>query len=185
MIYIDMDGVIADFVSSALAVHNFPKDMYKPCGDYHMENQLGVSQREFWDKIDKAGEDFWVNMEPFSWTEDLIKVVSDLDEWMILSAPSRNPQCLSGKMRWLHKQFGSKFHDVIFCPAKKKYLLADDFSILIDDSDKNCSDWGERFSILFPQPWNKNWKVAGKRFEYLLSKLGEMYVLPDTNSTIL
>ena len=169
-----MDGVLADFVSAALKVHNFPADRYNPAGDYHMEKQLGISEKTFWNRIDLAGEEFWSNMGAFSYTKDLINLVDNLDKWMILSAPSRNPQCLSGKMKWLQKQFGSKFNKYIFCPAKFKHLLADEKSILIDDSDRNCAQWDSHLAILFPQRWNANHLLAGDPMGYTKKKIKEI-----------
>lgn len=161
MIYVDMDGVLADFCTAALKVHESPFDYrtYPVPGQYSMEKILNISASEFWSKIDEGGEAFWANLPEFPWTEELIDLLNRnyRDNWMILSSPSINPKCMSGKMKWLQRLLGKQFRQFMFTPAKYKRLLAETpGAILIDDSDLNCDqfikDGGD--AIKFPQVWN-------------------------------
>ena len=137
--YIDMDGVLADFMGAALALHDSSLEGY-PKGLYKIEEHLGVTTDEFWRVIDSTGEDFWSSLELCEGALDLWEIVQPLNP-IILTSPSMNPVCVSGKLKWLQEVFGNQFRDYIFCPAQHKKHLARDSCLLVDDRPQNVSDF--------------------------------------------
>lgn len=61
-IYLDMDGVLCDFVGAACKLHG--RD---PATVTHWNffKDWGMTAEEFWRPIHEAGEDFWANLEPY------------------------------------------------------------------------------------------------------------------------
>jgi 5'(3')-deoxyribonucleotidase len=154
MIFLDMDGVLCDFISAAFAVHGSKYDPKSyPSGEFDCEKILGCSKAEFWQKIDFCGESFWENLEPYDYTIRLVNELQQLGNVVIATSPSRSPYSYSGKRRWLQKM-GLSHLDSMF--GSKKWLMAGSGRILIDDAIHNTEAWEQHggASILVPQPWN-------------------------------
>lgn len=165
VIYLDMDGVIADFIERLLWQHGrgdlvakyergeFPND-------WLLGGELGTEE-DIWKPVTKAGEYFWTEINPYPWTHEVVEAVrrTGLD-WYICTTPYTTPHSYSGKIKWLDKHIGK--YKVIM--MKDKYLLAHDNAVLIDDNDRNCDRFEEAggHSILFPQPWNENRNLIDK-----------------------
>jgi 5'(3')-deoxyribonucleotidase len=158
MIFLDVDGVLADFAGAAARLHGRtqPLDSWWPRGAYSMAAVLNISGDEFWAPINAAGSDFWRDLEVLPHFEAMIAALHPR-RFTLLTSPSREPSCLQGKLEWIHKVFGSKFRDYVITP--RKHLLAHPLcgAILIDDLPSNCHDFemagGE--AILFPTLYNK------------------------------
>lgn len=156
-IFVDMDGVLADFVKAALALHDRSEALETwPLGEFNMAKVLGISTRQFWDKIDSAGTGYWSDLERYSWCEELVSNVVEHAPMAILSSPSLSPDCAAGKLEWLQNFFGRGFRDFLIGP--QKHLCARPDAVLIDDSDRNVDRFREHggHAVLFPQPWNSN-----------------------------
>ena len=75
-IYIDMDGVIADFAGSAAKVHNFPIEKAKT--GQSIAESFGLTNKEFWSPIDDLGSLFWEGKIFSGWhTERFVELTSD------------------------------------------------------------------------------------------------------------
>lgn len=174
MIFLDMDGVLCNFVDATLIAHGInPKEFKFPKGVYNFEGSLGIGVEDFWKKIDEISPYFWATLKPYPWTDWLIEQVKEAGEFRILTSPTYSPKCAQGKLMWLQEKFGREFRDYIFCPSENKKLLARSSSdLLIDDSESNVSDFIEYGgdALLFPQIWNK---AAGEDpYEKVLKYLG-------------
>ena len=127
-IYVDMDGVISDFVK-------------------HVEESFGVSfntlladDNEFWRLIHDKGEQYWLDMPLMSDAKKLMGYIKKENVKILSSAGSpKNAKkfIISGKMKWMKKYFPSV--PVIIEYNKSKY--ANEKSILIDDLTKNIKPW--------------------------------------------
>lgn len=164
-IYLDIDGVLADFTGAALSMFGHPSDT--KVAHEEITDFLGISKEEFWTLIDSKGSDYWANLEPFPWFNDLVKEVKKLDkDFCLLSSPSRNASCLKGKVRWIQKHFGPHFRNYILTPAHLKYRVCSGPSdVLIDDNTKNIFEWTNKrngYGILFPMPWNTSVSIDNK-----------------------
>lgn len=153
-----MDGCITDFVKGSLASLNI-KEYSIPPGETEINKWPGVniSKTKFWKAIDATKEDFWVNLEKYPWTDELVEMCEKMGDLFILTSPSRNPHCLSGKMMWVQRYYERLQRKIVMTPAK--YLCAAPGRILIDDTEDKINKFNDYGGdgILFPQPYNKNW----------------------------
>ena len=183
MIFVDWDGVFADFCKAGYALFDreYNEETFPEVKD--ITDALGVSKREFWNKVDAAGVSFWAYLEKYNWSDKLILLVQEYCnknnvEWRILSAPSLNSSCAAGKVESFQHYFGYHFRKYILCPAADKPLLCSSPNdVLIDDRESTIKSWRERggLGILFPQPWNSNRDIKN-RVEYVKQELESVYV---------
>jgi len=155
-IYVDMDGVLADFVGGVLRLSESelrPEDVT----DYDLYSVLGVSVAEFWKRIDQRGALWWAELDPYPWAAYLWQMAREAGDAYVLSTPSQSPSSSSGKVMWIDRHLPQR--------DRRRYILAPDKTplarrgaILIDDRPANCESWRRRGGrvIPFPQPWN-NW----------------------------
>lgn len=162
-IFLDLDGVLADWASAAIRVHGRDSQSTVaawPAGTYDLADVLGVSGNAMWAPINAAGESFWATLQPYPWCDEVMGLCTDLAPTTILTSPSKDPGAASGKTRWLQAQFGSGFRSYLIGPDKVSCARPD--AVLIDDADKNCEGFiaaGGR-AIVFPQRWNGAHKYA-------------------------
>lgn len=171
MIFVDIDGVLADFVTAAFSVHGkvFDPETY-PRKEWSIANVLGISDREFWRRIDFAGEAFWENLDLFPHSLEMLEMLSRYDEICFATSPSSSPASYSGKRRWLQKM-GFDLIPAMF--GSKKHLMSGPGRILIDDSPKNCEQWYKSggTAILFKQVWNTDEKVDDKTWRSIFDEM--------------
>lgn len=172
-ILIDLDGVLADFVTAALDVQGLPNVVVDR---WEMHECCGLTASDFWGTIDRQGYEFWANIDPYPWKDELLALLPTT--FTVSTTPSRHPNCAAGKTAWMHQHFrgtnGKVFRDYLI--GEHKHLLAAPGRVLIDDSDKNCVKFCEHGgeAILFPQPWNKNRELVGDRLGYVRERLSEI-----------
>ena len=171
---VDMDGVLVDFVTAALRLHD-RMDVREnwPAGTWDFPTVLGISAREFWRPIHEAGAEFWASLAPYSWCDELLSLIAESQHWSILTSPCSDPYCSAGKIIWLQQRFGRGFRDFLVGPPK--WLCARPDQLLIDDNDSNVEQFRARGgrAILFPQPWNENHALAHDRMGYVREKLAQ------------
>jgi len=159
-IYIDMDGVLADFHSAALRLHGMTYDPATyPKNEWEIANILGISQDDFWAPINAQGIDYWANLEPLPWAFDLLRFCEGAAATLgaklrTATKPSKSHACAAGKVIWLQKHAP----DLRYILIKDKEELATPNRVLIDDSSANIQTFhgagGQ--TILIPHPWNGN-----------------------------
>jgi hypothetical protein len=125
-IYCDMDGVLVDFNKG-----------YKELTGV----DLGTEHRNdthFWDPINKAGYDFWINLE---WMSDGKRLLNYIEKYepKLLSAPSRQEDSRVAKFDWVYKELPDV--KLILRSAKHKKDFAGPKNILIDDRPDNIDGW--------------------------------------------
>lgn len=107
-LYVDMDGVLCDFV--------------------------GAFKREQSDKVKfpQSRWGFFTNLEPIpNSIYILIQLMNEFDVWVLTRPSYMNPLCYTEKRIWIEKYFGLEFcQKLIICSDKS--LVKGDF--LIDDS---------------------------------------------------
>lgn len=166
-VFIDMDGVMADWVGAVCDLFGrFQEDYvsrnWTP-GEYSIEQILNISTERLWATINRQGIDWWAHLEPLPWWRDLLAIVEAAEvETSILTAPGRCDHALTGKGRWLNQHlptYRGRLH-----MTKEKHLLAGPDRLLIDDSDENCRRFIEAggAAIVYPQPWNSAHLYAGR-----------------------
>ena len=101
-IFVDLDGVLADFMRGALALHQRDELLGNwPAGEWDMPKVLGISSGKFWGAITKRGAGFWEALDVYPWTFEMIERLRDIAPITIATSPSLDPGCLDGKMRWI------------------------------------------------------------------------------------
>jgi 5'(3')-deoxyribonucleotidase len=166
IILLDMDGVIADYVSGALI--SLGLDINTPITDMEMAECLGITKEEFY-APQMADPDFWINLKPYPWMNELVDLVRSHGEVYIATAPNRH-RGVGDKIEWCRQHLGDWTQGKVMV-GKPKYLLAGPGRTLIDDHPENCEKFIEYGgnAILFPRPWNannnpvKDWREAIKQ----------------------
>jgi PAS domain-containing protein len=132
-IFCDLDGVITDFNKGYL---NLTGIKLSP-----IEHR---SDSKFWEPIEKAGYDFWNNLE---WMEDGRTLWDFISPYkpIILSAPSRQVESRIGKKDWVERELPGT--QLILRSAKHKKDFAAPDAILIDDREDNINGWVESGGI--------------------------------------
>jgi hypothetical protein len=135
-IYVDMDGVVADFDQRFRDLAGM--------GPKEFEEKYG--KNAFWDFIDEGNNKlvFWVGIPPMSDAKQLIDYVSKYN-YEMLTAPSLKKQSLMGKGLWMKNQtnkglFPSK-PKVNYRNASNKKDFAAPNHILIDDREDTINSW--------------------------------------------
>lgn len=133
-VYLDMDGVIANFDGKCIELFGTPFSEATPS--------------ESWKRINKV-EDFWMSLPIFdgaiAFINELLTfcAVNDCMLHILSGTPNSNTDRSEiQKMIWL------KFHTpqihpskVHFCKSRSKQMYADKFSVLIDDRESNIEAW--------------------------------------------
>ena len=127
-----MDGVLVDF----------DKGYYELTG--HKLDGEHRTDEHFWDPINEAGYDFWINLEWMSDGKRLWKYIEKYNP-QLLSAPSRQNESRVAKHDWVNKELPNT--QLILRSAKHKKDFAAKNHILIDDRIDNIQDWRDAGGI--------------------------------------
>lgn len=178
MIFVDLDEVFSDFTGAALKAHGISREEFEALrtakgGHWDLEVALGISATQFWRPIHAMGEQFWVELEPLPWADTLFDLLNRSgNEWFVVTSPSMHPGCYTGKVKWVHDQFG---FDVLTRTliTKYKHLFARQNHYLIDDRPSNIWKFEEAGGngILFPNQGNVLREYTSDPVKYLESVL--------------
>jgi len=141
-IYVDMDGVLSDFLSAFKKIDGRTTTEVEKEGD-----------EAFWEHVKKGGLEFWSNMPWMQGSKKMWSYIKDKDV-AILSSPARRlPNSPKGKAIWVKRELGSNTK-LILKRSKDKKEYANKNSILIDDLQKNITAWNAAggIGILFNNP---------------------------------
>lgn len=169
VLYLDLDGVLVDFVRGALRAHG----QYIPFPDVRwdfwrqMDGSNGeMTEIEFWKPM---GRSFW---EHLPWTPEgknflaLLEAIAG-DRIVLLTSPSDNDGAVDGKIAWIKRELPAYTRRFFVGPPKA--LAASPMKILVDDYGVNVekfNDEGGRF-VLVPRPWNRRfYDTAGRNGEF-------------------
>ena len=141
-VYLDMDGVIADFFDGFAKA--FGKDHWKM-----IENK----EKSI---VKLQGTDFFNTLEPYPSTMELVNFVQTLvgdDDWGICSSPLRGDRDNSAywKRVWLTRHFIlPKVENLIFTGRKEQFAMDridGKPNVLIDDKPDNVGRWTAKGGI--------------------------------------
>lgn len=140
-LYIDMDGVLADFIGSY-------RKWYNPDTNKFPQSNWG----------------FFANLDPIEEAIETVKMLMEYYDIWILTRPSyMNPLCYTEKRIWIEKYFGLDFcQKLIICSDKS--LLKGDY--LIDDTIEHGQKEFEGTLLHFGHDF-KDW---GEVENYLMTK---------------
>lgn len=143
MLYLDMDGVQADFFGAWAYMHNVPH--YKNIHDPEAAiNELAASGPE---KV----YNFFRSLRPLSGGQTIIHWLHrNKIPFTVLSAPLRGegPASVQAKKDWLDEHNPGASHGAIFTPKKYKYALSNGQpNVLVDDFGKYLTSWADAGGI--------------------------------------
>lgn len=142
-VYLDMDGVQADFFGAWARIHNVPT--YKHIADPEAAiNELAASGPE---KV----QHFFSTLDPLPGGLQIIRWLNENTvPFTVLSAPLRGEPhaSIAGKKEWLDRHNPGTSNYAIFTSKKHNYALkAGHPQVLVDDFGKYLTAWGEAGGI--------------------------------------
>ena len=164
----DMDGVIANFTSSAIdkikevfGIEMTREDFYIPDTSRLVWERLTPKQKEKYKTRkeiykDICGEGFFLNLKPFPQAIEFIKkIVEKGHRICFLTKPLNWEFSAPEKVLWLKKHFGDMKYSVVMVDSMeaKGYM---DANFIIDDDERVISIITRPIPILLRQPWNKH-----------------------------
>lgn len=161
-LFLDMDGILADFVTGVSQAHGRPNPYLSDpgaLGVWDMEKIWGMSATDLWSPTNNFN--FWAGLQKMPDADEIFALACEKvgeENIAILTAPSLSGACFTGKRAWIEKNYPSLARKIIFASAKG--FLAGPGKWLIDDRDKNIEEFeaaGGR-GILQPRLWNSRWK---------------------------
>lgn len=136
-IYVDMDGVIADFVAGVTKLLDDPYDekLYKTDSKYRSKMWKAVT------KFSKEGGKLWLDLPMMA---DAKKLWSYVEKYNpeILSATGRpDYEAETQKRAWIKKHIGANVKVNLVRQSKQKAEYAQSGDVLIDDQPKSIDPW--------------------------------------------
>lgn len=157
IVYLDMDGVICDFVGSTCKAHGLDSPYGNPnhLGIFEMENCWRMTEEKFWEPL--ATYEFWATLPKTPEADEIVDFLVKKFTWgqiCILTNPSAYDGCISAKKAWVKKNYPKLGGQMLFGSAKK--FLAGPDRYLVDDRDKNIQAFNEAggVGITVPRAWN-------------------------------
>lgn len=130
-LYVDMDGVLADF-------------------DQHYENTFGYRSCKLSDNVDwkavRAAKDFYLNIPPMADLEVLWKRIERYTPIVLTGVPYSVQEAPDNKKAWVAKNLGDHV-EVICCKSAHKSHVTKPGDILIDDWEKYRHLWVARGGV--------------------------------------
>ena len=140
-VYLDMDGVLADFF------HEYAKLAGVPANKYGKHDYRSIPPAKADPTLDKmVGTDFFARLPKFPSTDKLVNIVVDAaGSYNICSSPLRGDHEGSAKYKgvWIKKHLNPQPQHIYITPNKAKYAKNANGmpNVLIDDRGSNISAW--------------------------------------------
>lgn len=170
---LDMDGVLTDFVA-AMCLHHKRPDPYLDTANYGQFDMYGpwsMDEETFWSVADL---DFWKQLPVMPEAHELVAALESMfgeENICILSSPSKNLDCVHGKIWWLRKHFNAYRRSFLIGP-KKEFCAGPD-RVLVDDYDRNVDKFSAAggCAVLVPRLWNRKHSQAQWSLQVTLENL--------------
>lgn len=139
-------------------------------------NLLGLvrnwTRKSFWEAV---GREMWVQApvsNEFHWLLKTCRHYVGHDIY-VATSPTKDPDCLAGKLEWIHEHMPKWMHRQYFI-TPRKWMLGRPGALLVDDNEKNCRKFEERggLAIRFPRPWNT--AARHEPLAYLKTEFGKL-----------
>lgn len=155
-IFVDLDGVIADFFSAIRVRFDLP-------ADFCTEGRGFIPTFEQWNSIETV--EFWQSVMPMEDANEILTVCEDLVGHFrvrILTSisPQLRPVLAQRKLEWIRHWFPNFLYSTIVTGDKSAF--AEPTNLLIDDWEYQVLKFrnlGGK-AILLPRPWNSEYNMA-------------------------
>lgn len=156
--FLDLDGVLCDFVGASLKLHGIEIPMRAV--RWNFTKQLPIGEADFWAPL---GREFWASLP---WTAEgrgilhAVESAFGVENVAILTAPCSNDGCMDGKRDWVSREIPTYKDRLII--ARAKGFFGARGAVLIDDADHNISAFTKNggVGVLVPRPWNTHAKFC-------------------------
>lgn len=150
--FVDLDGVLADFVNGVMKFHNF--SIPWPEIGWEFDKKSGLSPGAFWGAL---GLKFWSTLgctQECSAIIDAAEKKFGKDNVFLCSSPCATPGCTVGKAAWVDDHLPGYSRRLIL--TNRKEVFSGQGRVLIDDRDENVEGWRKLggTALLVPRPWN-------------------------------
>lgn len=165
---IDIDGVIADFVTSfrALVKEKYNIEFgYEDIREHDLYKVLGINEKEAIELILETF-DFDLNTQPDA--PESIRKLSEIHEIVLVTARPQQTEEITKK--WLEKK-GIPYNKLIIVTEGNKHETEKEgFDVIIDDHLKEIVRWSEKVPLVlvYNHPWNKSLNIKNN-FERVFS----------------
>ncbi|HET6576477.1 MAG TPA: hypothetical protein VFG68_22950 [Fimbriiglobus sp.] len=156
VIFFDLDGVLADFVSGALDCHGaelaIPDVRWDFCSQIGFD---GPNDQRFWADL---GYDFWRSLDPYPDGFALLRFAEELvgpERIGLLTSPCDTEGCVEGKRAWVAERL-PEYRKRLFI-GSAKHLFAGPSKVLVDDHDANADAFRAAGGEVYQpaRPWNR------------------------------
>lgn len=178
-VLLDLDGVIADFISGVCGFYDVPydavqaeiikrgsADCVKVAGDL-----CSRAVHEFWQGIDR---EFWLKLNKLPEADAIIDAAIakvGAENVGILTSPGFGPENVIGKLAWIDRYYPSFAERTIITRAK--YLCAGPNTVLVDDWERMVDSFRQAggSAILVPRFWNIENHLRHRTLEVVQQRL--------------
>lgn len=173
-IAVDLDEILAEFLSSVIAFHNDAYNTNLKKTDFHSYKYWEVWGGDRAEAIQKVYEfhqtPYFQNIKPVAGAIEAIKILKEKHELYVIT--SRQDEVSLATKKWLDQYFQDTFKEIYFTnhysqtnANKKKSDFCDSLNVdvLIEDLPEYAQEClkPNRKIILFDYPWNINTVVSG------------------------
>ena len=174
--FLDMDGVLVDFVGGACKLHNMPYPYPALNGIWDFVEALNLNSAKFWAPM---GREFWANLKPTPEMPTIIQLLENKfgkTNVCLLTSPCQTDGCIDGKMDWIKAYIPDYKRRVMFSTAKE--FLAHPKTVLVDDAEHNTAPFNEHGGqgILLARPWNRRFYDKDKSLMLLQDDLNSIKI---------
>lgn len=167
-ILLDCDGVIADFLTSALKVLNGKLGLegsarFNESHIVQWDICKSIGKPEMWKDINEAASQkgFCTNILPYDHAKEGVKKIQSLGKVYVVTSPLSTPHWVFERGEWLKEHFGIEKPNVVHTEAK--HIIVGDF--LIDDKLDNILAWAAHhptsLGLLWDAPYNQSEPIPG------------------------
>lgn len=177
-VYLDCDGVFADFVTGILAAMGYEFPGYDKWPFGHVFDIFPLIGSNWAEASKYCDADLWANLP---WMTDGAKILHEVlarfhpDETMVLTKPMDHDGSYTGKARWVTEHMPVLRRRLVPTHIPKAEFAFDFNCLLIDDSEENCGAFGAAggAAIMVPRPYNANDEIfyAGDTVKYVAEQM--------------
>lgn len=137
IIYLDLDGVCANYSSSVISEYGLKNVSVKPAGLYSYFTESFMRK-----SINRLMESyyFWRNLEPYAWSHELLQTIQEYGDVYFLTKGMPNAGCFGGKIDWIKYHFPNMIDKTIIV-TQDKWVCSKKGRMLIDDDMRHKKDW--------------------------------------------
>lgn len=156
-IALDVDGVLADFITPTLDhINRVTRNTYvkEDVKDFNIWSSLGLDRSQrYLSTLPLCQEGFCSNLLPIEGTQGLVAYLQKHFRVLAITTPWRaSPTWAFERTKWLNSYFNITDNDIVFC--RDKSLIISDF--FLDDNPYNILESSAVSPVLMDQPWNRD-----------------------------